>query len=158
MIFMSDEVTSESHWQIASQVTKKFIIHCNSCIIVYFLHAILCPWTHNSAINNHGLSILPLLLAMRSFLTYHCDVTTVDLWRQANMRYWNCDIIFVDCSCTCRSAQRRYSPMKNNVSIDFSSPVTWQIWDRRLGLITYTLQLVTQTPHNNCEGLPPGVP
>ena len=42
-----------------------------------------------------------------------CDVTTVDLWRHANAGYWHCDVIFVDCSCTRKLAQRRSSLMNN---------------------------------------------
>ena len=35
MIFTSDEVTSENHWQIASQVTQKIVIHGDECIILF---------------------------------------------------------------------------------------------------------------------------
>ena len=50
----------------------------------------------------------------RSFLILHCDATTVDLWRHANARYQHCDVIFVDCSCTRKLAQRRSSLVNNN--------------------------------------------
>ena len=33
MIFTSDDITSENHWQITSLVTKKIVIHGNECII-----------------------------------------------------------------------------------------------------------------------------
>ena len=35
MIFTSDEVTSENHWQITSRVTKKIVIHGNECILLF---------------------------------------------------------------------------------------------------------------------------
>ena len=41
MIFTSDEVTSENHWQITSPVTKKSLITVTN-VLFYFLHAILC--------------------------------------------------------------------------------------------------------------------
>ena len=34
MVFLSDEVTSENHWRIASRVTK-IVIHDNECIILF---------------------------------------------------------------------------------------------------------------------------
>ena len=58
MIFKSDEVTSENHWQIASWVTK-IIIHSDECIII-FLICYFMSWTHNSTKNIHRLLILPL--------------------------------------------------------------------------------------------------
>ena len=42
IIFTSDEVTSENHWQIASRVTKKSLFTVTN-VLFYFLHAILCP-------------------------------------------------------------------------------------------------------------------
>ena len=48
MIFTSDEVTSENHWQITSRVTKKIVIHGNECIIL-FLTRCFISWTHRSA-------------------------------------------------------------------------------------------------------------
>ena len=52
MIFTSDEVTSENHRQIASRVTQKLLITVTN-VLFHFLHAILCPGTHNSAKNHH---------------------------------------------------------------------------------------------------------
>ena len=40
MIFTSDEVTSENHWQITSRVTKKSLFTVTN-VLFYFLHAIL---------------------------------------------------------------------------------------------------------------------
>ena len=42
MIFTSDEVTSENHWQIASRVTQKSLFTVTN-VLFYFLHAILYP-------------------------------------------------------------------------------------------------------------------
>ena len=42
MIFTSDEVTSENHWQITSRVTKTALFTVTN-VLFYFLHAILCP-------------------------------------------------------------------------------------------------------------------
>ena len=55
----------------------------------------------------------------RNFLTLHCDVTTVDLWRQTNVGYLHCDVIFVYCSCTRKLAQRRSSHVNNNCEFRF---------------------------------------
>ena len=52
MIFKSDEVTSENHWQIASRVTQKSLFTVTN-VLFYSLHAILCPGTHNSAKKHH---------------------------------------------------------------------------------------------------------
>ena len=41
MIFTSDEVTSENHWQITSPVTKRSLFMVTN-VLFYFLHAILC--------------------------------------------------------------------------------------------------------------------
>ena len=45
-------VTSENHWQIASLVTQKSLFTVTN-VLFYFLHAILCPGTNNSAKNHH---------------------------------------------------------------------------------------------------------
>ena len=58
----------------------------------------------------------------RSFLTWYYDVTTIVLWRHANARYWYCDVIFVDCYCTRKLAQRRSSLVKN--SLEYRHPAT----------------------------------
>ena len=87
--------------------------------LFYFLHAILYL-EHTVTINDTVL--LQTLIDRsfrhcrygRSFLTWHCDVITVDLWRHANVRHWHCDVIFIDCSCTRKLAQRRSSLVNNN--------------------------------------------
>ena len=80
------------------------VIHGNRYIIS-FLHAILFP--------KHTIPLKTIIHRWfrhcrwgRPFLTKHCDVTTVYLWRHANARYWYCDVIFVDCQCTRKLAQR----------------------------------------------------
>ena len=52
MIFNRDFVTRENHRQIPSLVTQKSLFTVTN-VSFYFLHAILCPWTHNIAKNNH---------------------------------------------------------------------------------------------------------
>ena len=44
VIFMSDEVPIENHWQNASRVTKKIVIHGIECIIL-FLTCLFMSWT-----------------------------------------------------------------------------------------------------------------
>ena len=41
IIFTSDEVTSENHWQIASRVTQKSLFTVTN-VLFYFLHAVWC--------------------------------------------------------------------------------------------------------------------
>ena len=112
MIFTGDEVTSENHWQITSRVTKKSLFTATNVFFCY-LHAILCI--------EHTIPLKTIIDRSfrhcrqgRSFLTYNCDVTRVDLWRQAIPGYWHCDVIFLDCSCTRKLAQRRSSLVNNN--------------------------------------------
>ena len=82
-------------------------------VLFYFLHAILCH-EHTNPLK---------IIIERSFrhccqgwhfLTQHCDVTTIDLWRHTNARNWYCDVILVDCHCTRKFAQRRSSLVNNN--------------------------------------------
>ena len=112
MIFTSDKVTNENHCRIASRVTKKIVIHGNECIVL-LLTCYFLSWTHKSAKNYHRALISPLLPG-QPFLTEHCDITTNDLWRHANAKYWYCDVIFVYCHCTCKLAQRRSSLVNNS--------------------------------------------
>ena len=119
MIFATDKVTSENHWQITSRVTKKIIIHGSECIIL-FLTSYFMPWTHNSTINNNQLLILqwwPRMVCSDLELWRH---TTVDLWRQMNARY--CDVKFVDCFCTRKRCKGNLHWWITTVNIDFSPP------------------------------------
>ena len=77
MIFTSDEVTSENHWQIASRVTQKSLFTVTN-VLFYFLHAILCP-EHTILIKTIIDRSFRNCRQGRSFLIYHCDVTTVDV-------------------------------------------------------------------------------
>ena len=81
----------------ASRVTKK------SLFIHSFISYILFYVLNTQACQKHG--SFRHFRQGRSFLTYPCDVTTVDLWYHANARYWHCDVIFVDCSWTYNLAQ-----------------------------------------------------
>ena len=113
VFLVTSEVTSENHWQITSGVTKKKIaIHGNECIIL-FLTCYFMSWTHRLATNNHRSLISPL-----SLRTAFSDLT---LWRHHNWavtsrkrKHWHCDVIFVDCSCTRKLAQRWSSLLNNN--------------------------------------------
>ena len=91
---------------------QKIVIHSNECIIL-FLTRCFTSWTYRPATNNHRSLISPLSLRT-VFSDNHCDVITVDLWRRANARHWHCDVIFVDCSCTRKLAQRRSLLVNNN--------------------------------------------
>ena len=65
MIFTSDEVTSENHWQIASRVTQKsFFTVLN--VSFYFLHAILSP-DEKISLKKHHWSFISQLSSRRVF-------------------------------------------------------------------------------------------
>ena len=112
MIFTSDEVTNENHWRIASRVTKKSLFTVTN-VLFYFLHAISCH-EHTDPLRTIIERSFRHCCQARPFLTQHCDVTTIDLWRHANAKYWYCDVIFVYCHCTCKLAQRRSSLVNNS--------------------------------------------
>ena len=112
MIFTSDEVTSENHWQITPLVTKNSLFTVTN-VLFYFLHAILYL-EHTVPLQTIIDRSFRHCRQGRSFLTWHCDVITVDLWRHANVRHWHCDVIFIDCSSTRKLVQRRSSLVNNN--------------------------------------------
>ena len=112
MIFTSDEVTSENHCRIASRVTKKSLFTVTN-VLFYFLHAILCH-EHTNPLRTIIERSFRHCCQGRPFLTEHCDVTTIDLWRHANAKYWYCDVIFVNCHCTRKLAQMRSSLVNNS--------------------------------------------
>ena len=89
--------SQEMLWQIASRVTPKSF---------YFLHAI---WSLEYTIPLKQLSIADFAIVAKDSL--FCDVTTVDLWRQAN--------VFVDCFCTHKTAQKRSSLVNNSREYQF---------------------------------------
>ena len=61
-----------------------------------------------------------------SFLIDHCDVTTVDLWRHVKARFWYCDVLFVDCSCSTYLMQSWSSPVNNKREYrSFATRYSW---------------------------------
>ena len=119
-------VTSEAIRQWFSRVTKsrvkiiaesphewqKIVIHGNECIIL-FLTRYVCH-EHTNPLRTIIERSFRHCCQGRPFLTEHCDVTTIDLWRHANAKYWYCDVIFVYCHCTRNLAQRRSSLVNNS--------------------------------------------
>ena len=82
-------------------------------VLFYFLHASLCH-EHTNPLRTIIERSFRHCCQWRPFLTEHCDVTTIDLWRHANAKYWYRDVIFVYCHCTCKLAQRRSSLVNNS--------------------------------------------
>ena len=82
-------------------------------VLFYFLHAILCH-EHTNPLKTTIERSFRHCCQGRPFLTEHCDVTTIDLWRHANAKYWYCDVIFVYCHCTRKLAQGRSSLVNNS--------------------------------------------
>ena len=82
-------------------------------VLFYFLHAISCH-EHTYPLKTIIECSFHHCCKGRSFLTWYCDVTTIDLWRHVKARYWYCDVIFVDCYCTRKMAQRRSSLVNNS--------------------------------------------
>ena len=79
-------VTSENHWKITSQVAKKSLFTVTN-VLVYFLHAILCPEHTQLDYKQSLMALFTIVTKEMSFLTQHCDVTIIDLWRHANASY-----------------------------------------------------------------------
>ena len=82
-------------------------------VLFYFLHAILCH-DHTNPLRTIIEHSFRHCCQGQPFLTEHCDVTTIDLWRHANAKYWYCDVIFLCCHCTRKLAQRRSSQVNNS--------------------------------------------
>ena len=82
-------------------------------VLFYFLYAISCHERTNPLRTITERSFRHCCQGW-PFLTEHCDVTTIDLWRHANAKYWYCDVIFVYCYCTRNLAQRRSSLVNNS--------------------------------------------
>ena len=72
---MSDEVTSENHWQIALQVTPKSLFTVTN-VLFYFLHAIWCP---EHAILLKQLSIADFTIAAKDSLFWFSIVMSPQL-------------------------------------------------------------------------------
>ena len=82
-------------------------------VLFYFLHAILCH-EHTNPLRTIIERSFRHCCQGRPFLTEHRDVTTIDLWRHANAKYWYCAVIFVYCHCTRKLVQRRSSLVNNS--------------------------------------------
>ena len=91
-------------------------------VLFYFLHAILCH-EHTNQLRTIIKRSFRHCCQGRPFLTEHCDVTTIDLWRHANAKYWYCDVIYVYCHCTRKLAQKRSSLVNN--SREYRYLATW---------------------------------
>ena len=87
--------------------------HSYTNVLFYFLHAILCH-EHINPLRTIIERLFRHCCQGWPFLTKHCDVTIIDLWRHANAKYWYCDVIFVFCHCTRKLAQRRSSLVNNS--------------------------------------------
>ena len=90
IIFTSDEITSENLWQIASRMTQKLLFEVTN-VSFYFLHDISC--------NEHTIQRKKrkndFAIITKDYLLWSSIVTSVDLWRHANVGYWHCDVIFL---------------------------------------------------------------
>ena len=82
-------VTRENYWQIASLVTPKSLFTVTN-VLFYFLHAIWCPWTHNSPkqLSNANFAIATkdslsdlLLWRHHSLSVTSSECRTLALWR-----------------------------------------------------------------------------
>ena len=117
-------VTGEVIRQWFSRVTKsrvKIIAESPHECIILFLTRFFMSWTDKSAKNYHPVLISPLLLrAVFSDLAlwYHHNWSVT----LANMRYWYCDVIFIDCHCMRKLVQRRSSLVNN--SREYRYPAT----------------------------------
>ena len=112
MIFTSDEVTSENIADSHHEWQKNSLFTVTN-VLFYFLHAISCHERTNPLRTITERSFRHCCQGW-PFLTEHCDVTTIDLWRHANAKYWYCDVIFVYCHWTRNLAQRRSSLVNNS--------------------------------------------
>ena len=116
MILTSDVVTSENHCRIASHWQKIGIT--GNLYSISFLTRYFIPWSNTQTRqNNHQLLISPF--SSRTAFTNFVASPYFNLWHHAYVRYWHCDVIFVDCSCILKLTQIRYSLVDNNVNIDF---------------------------------------
>ena len=97
---------SPHEWQ-----KKSFLTVTN--VLFYFLHVIFYH-EHTNPLRTIIERLFRHCCQGRPFLTEHCDVTTNDLWRHANAKYWYCDVIFVYFHCTRKLAERRSSLVNNS--------------------------------------------
>ena len=108
MIFTSDEVTSENHCESPHKWQKKSLFMITHTLS-YFLYAILCPEHANvlKTIINHSFHHCH---QRRSFLTNHCEVTTVTSRKHEVLVLWH----HIDCFCTCKLMQKWSSLVNKN--------------------------------------------
>ena len=107
-------------------------------VLFYFLHAILYL-EHTVLLQTIIDHPFRHCCQGPSFLTWHCDVITVDLWRHANARHWYCDVIFIDCSSTHKLAQRRSSLVNNNREYRFLTTrySRLSVWEIQILILMY---------------------
>ena len=92
--------------------------------VMVFLPREFMLWKHKPewTIVNRS-SLISLLLSGTVFLNPALwRHRRIDLWRHAKARHWNCDVIFVCCSCTYKLPQGWYTLM--NINHDFRSLAT----------------------------------
>ena len=104
------KIIGKSHYK-----RPKKLLFVVTNVLLYLLHAILCPeytiWlkqstiAHFAIVAKHGLFWLSIATSLRLI----CDV---------NARYCHC-VIFINCSCTRKLAQRRTSQVNNNHEYQF---------------------------------------
>ena len=83
--------------------------------MISFFTCHLMPWNTTDQIKapiNQSFCLCP---QGQFFLICHFDITTGDLWHQANMRCCYCDVIFVNYSCTHKLEQSWSSPVNDPV-------------------------------------------
>ena len=111
MVFTSD-VTRENHCRIVSWMTTSVFTVTHT--LFYFLHAIICPDREQKPAKQSSMAPFAIFSIDGIFWLGIATSPQFNLWRQAKARYWHCDVIFVDCSCTRKLAQLRSSLMNNN--------------------------------------------
>ena len=97
---------------IASRVTQKSLLTVKN-VLFYFLHAIWCP---EHSIPPKQLSIADFAAVAKDSLFWFSIVTSRQLLCDVT-RMWDTSVvtvIFVDCSCTRKLAQRRSSLVNNS--------------------------------------------
>ena len=100
------QVMAWCHQAIASRVTEKSLFMVMN-VLFYFLPTILCPECTIPLKTTINCWFCHCRLG-RFFLIKYCGITTVDLWRHASVGYRHYDVIFINCSCTCKLAQKAF--------------------------------------------------
>ena len=120
MIFTSDEVTIENHWQIASRVTQKSLSTVTN-VLFYFLHAI---YVLNTKFRQKQLSITDFAIVAKDGLFWLNIVTSPQLICDVT-RTWGTGIVTSYSSIVLARANWHKGELhlwKTTVNIDFSSP------------------------------------